>query len=184
MKITQIGPAVAITALLGATWAVPAAISAATPTPEDSVKTVGSKTTLEGMQGDKVTFTSPRGWTTPRSSSHQSKAFSQGDKSIDVSLLDGSDDFETTSKRVVRNLSNEGVAVVYDGGRITSKNGFEGKTCTAVVAAAQAAGRCAVVHKGGVVVTIISTDAKTGPTQDAMKSVDTIVDTLELKKEG
>lgn len=47
MKITQVGPALAITALPGATWAVPAAISAATPTPVETVAASETKT-LEG----------------------------------------------------------------------------------------------------------------------------------------
>ena len=47
MKITQVGPALAITALLGATWAVLAAISAVTPTPVETVAASETKT-LEG----------------------------------------------------------------------------------------------------------------------------------------
>ncbi|WP_147406077.1 hypothetical protein [Kocuria tytonis] len=139
MKLTQTLPAAVIAVLLAGTWAVPA--------PTTSVG-AHEKGTLTTASGTTVSFDAPRRWSTTPSTSRTSTAYTrtEDDQVLTLSVIEGSEDFDTTADRVLRQKSLSGTSAAFDGGRITSRSGFSGKSCVAIKSAEKATGPCAVVH--------------------------------------
>lgn len=55
-----------------------------------------------------------------RSSAH----FEKDEQTLTLAVVDGSVDFDTTADRIVRNQDEQGVAAAYDGGKLSTRNGF------------------------------------------------------------
>lgn len=180
MRVTHKATAAVIAVLAGCTWAVPAAVSQAVPTPESAVS-AHQKDSVQATSGTTVSFEAPEGWTTTPASSRTFAVYtrSQENQEITLSVVDGSQDFDTTADRVLRQQSLSGTSAAFDGGRISSPNGFSGKTCVAIRQAEKATGPCAVVHKDGTVVTVTATS--TG--KDEAPDLQAVVDSLEVSKE-
>lgn len=181
MRVTQKATAAVIAVLAGCTWAVPAAVSHAVPAPVSTVS-AHQKDSLQAPSGTTVSFQAPEGWSTTPSSNRTSTVYTrtQDDQEIALSVVEGSQDFDTTADRVLRRQSLSGTSAAFDGGRISSPNGFSGKTCVAIRQAEKATGPCAVVHKDGTVVTVTATS--TG--KDEAPDLQALVDSLEMTKEA
>ena len=181
MKVTQKRSAAVLAGLMACTWAVPAAVSHAVPEPRD---TVGAHETrsLESPTGTAVAFEAPRGWTATPPDTRTSATFTgpRGGQELVLSVVDGSQDFDTTAQRVLRHQALNGVSAAFDGGTVAPRNGFTGRTCVAVKTEEGATGPCAVVHHGEtvVLVTATSTDRREIP------ELEGVLDSLRKSEEG
>lgn len=175
MKLTQVGPAALLTVLLGATWAVPAAVSKSVPTPTETVAS-GERITLGGPAGQKVAITPPAGWQTHRPTSDSSRTFfdERTDRQLAVLVLDGSTDFDTTADRMVRTLDQSGLPASFDGRQVTTRSGFSGKSCVAIDTQDDGSGPCAIVHRGKLVVAVVATGKSTEPRLDLTPVLDSL----------
>lgn len=182
-RLRNTGAAIALAVLLAGTWAVPAAISAATP---DHTEPTGPDTTrsLTAPSGSTIEYLAPVGWDKQRTREHTAATYTgPGDhQSLVLSVVDGANDFDTTADRRLANLERSGTSAIFDGEISPTPNGFAGKSCVAVDTAERTAGRCAVVHHGDVVVTISATGRDPDATVDPM----TLVDSLRIheKEDG
>ena len=61
---------------------------------------------------------------TAPSFSRSSAYFEKDEQTLTLAVVDGSVDFDTTADRIVRHLDEQGVAVAFDGGKLSTRNGF------------------------------------------------------------
>ncbi|WP_240742531.1 PrsW family glutamic-type intramembrane protease [Dermacoccus nishinomiyaensis] len=71
-----------------------------------------------------MTFRAPEGGVTAPSFSRSSAYFEKDEQTLTLAVVDGSVDFDTTADRIVRHLDEQGVAVAFDGGKLSTRNGF------------------------------------------------------------
>lgn len=175
MKLTQVGPAALLALLLGATWAVPAAVSKSVPAPTDTIA-AGERITLGAPGGQEVTVAPPAGWQTHRPTSDASRVFfdERTDRQLVMLVLDGSTNFDTTADRMLRTLDQSGLPATFDGRSITSRSGFSGKSCVAIDTQDDGSGPCAIVHRGKLVVAVVATGKSTEPRLDLTPVLDSL----------
>lgn len=173
MHVSHKLPAAVLAALAAATWAVPAAVDRAVPTPR-SATTSAEVVSLEAEGGTVLEFQAPAGWSTTPSEERSSLVYTkpEGDQVLELSVLDGSKNFDTTAERVLRQQALSGTSAAFDGEQVTSSNGFTGKSCVAIKPADHATGHCAVVHKDDLVVTVLATSTGKGQSPDLQPLVD------------
>lgn len=167
MRLTQKLPAVVLAVLAGATWAVPAAVSRAVENPTTTVNTRETEA-LEATAGANLEYQAPEGWSTSPSTSRASVVYTkpEDDQTLKMSVVDGSQDFDVTADRVLRQQALDGTSAAFDGGEIKTSNGFTGKSCVAIKTEEKATGPCAVVHKEDLVVLVIATSTGKGEAPD------------------
>lgn len=173
MQLSHRLPAVALAALAAATWAVPAAVDQAVPEPQ-SVTTAAEKATLEATGGSVLEFRPPEGWSTTPSQTRSSVTYTkpQDDQQLSISVIDQSENFDTTADRVLRQEALSGTSAAFDGGTVSSAGGFSGKSCVAIKPNDQATGNCAVVHKDDLVVAVTATSTGKDQAPDLQPLVD------------
>lgn len=180
MRVAQVGPAVALAVLLGATWAVPAALSAAVANPTTTVA-ADEIDMVQAPGGSELHFRAPAGWQQYKETSHSDAHYSSPDgPRLTVSIIDGSRDFDTSADRVLRQLSGSGIDAAFDGGRVDSPSGFTGKTCVVVNSGRQTHGNCAVVHREGLIAAVTVTRPGDGPLPD----LNELIDSFHVDQEG
>lgn len=181
MKMTHMVPAAVIAVLMAGTWAVPAAVSHAVPEPRTTVGTNESGE-VQTPQGATVRFEAPQGWSTSPATARTSVTYAkdQDDQELTVSVIDGSQDFDTTADRVLRQQAITGTSAAFDGGQVSAAGGFSGKSCVAIKPDEQATGPCAVVHKGDTVVSVTATSTS----KDEAMDLQGLLDSLQLSEES
>lgn len=173
MQLSHKLPAVALAVLAAATWAVPAAVDKAVPEPQ-SVTTAAEKATLEATGGSVLEFRAPEGWSTTPTQNRASVTYTKprDDQELSISVIDQSENFDTTADRVLRQQALDGTSAAFDGGTVSSAGGFSGKSCVAIKPADQATGNCAVVHKDDLVVAVTATSTGKDQAPDLQSLVD------------
>ena len=173
MQLRHKLPAAALAVLAAATWAVPAAVDPAVEEPQ-SVTTAAEKATLEATGGSVLEFRAPEGWSTTPSQTRSAVTYTkpQDDQELSISVIDQSENFDTTADRVLRQQALEGTSAAFDGGTVSSAGGFTGKSCVAIKQNDQATGTCAVVHKDDLVVAVTATSTGKDRAPDLQSLVD------------
>lgn len=181
MKVTHRTSAAVLAVMTACTWAVPAAVSHAVPAPQ---LTVGAheQGALDSTAGTTVTFRAPEGWSTSPSTSRTSVTFTRAeqDQELTLSVVDGSQNFDTTADRVLRQQALDGTSAAFDGGSVSGGGGFTGKSCVAIKTEQKATGPCAVVHNGATVVLVTATSTS----KDEAPDLQGLLDSLAASKEG
>ncbi|GAB78850.1 hypothetical protein SAMN05421595_0061 [Austwickia chelonae] len=154
-RLNDVGTATLALGMLFLPWAVPHTVTSLAGVPTSTVSR-GQTESLPAEQGKKITLDAPAGWQRSPRTTKNTVTYTEGQRTLTVTVLTGAKDQRTAFDRHVRASSLKGTLFQLEGQKFTTKNGFDGIHCSVSTRGTNQRGNCAMSTKGEALVVVSS----------------------------